>query len=120
MSPAVHQLAVDTIGDRESGVRAGRVTPPNRLPAAFRSREISRLGRRERSVRHGPSGCRAARPWLRSQPVTTSCWMCVFQMSLVWSTTCLQAAPDLETNPSRRHGVTFRLRLRPRVDRHVL
>ena len=46
--------------------------------------------------------------------------MCVFQMSLVWSTTCLQAAPDLETNPSRRHGVTFRLRLRPRMGRHAL
>src|SRR5207245_10851133 len=39
---------------------------------------------------------------------------------LVYSTTCLQAAPNLETNPSRGHGVTFRLRLRPRVDRHVL
>src|SRR2546422_10620535 len=30
MSRAVHQLAVHTVRDRESGVRAGRVTPPNR------------------------------------------------------------------------------------------
>src|SRR3989442_1773675 len=29
-SGAVHQLAVHTVRDRESGVRAGRVTPPNR------------------------------------------------------------------------------------------
>src|SRR5438445_70601 len=35
MSPAVHQLAVDTIGGRESGVRAGRVPPPNRVLAPF-------------------------------------------------------------------------------------
>src|SRR2546425_11462133 len=30
MSRAVHQLAVHTVRNRESGVRAGRVTPPNR------------------------------------------------------------------------------------------
>src|SRR5437879_10075683 len=52
MSPAVHQLAVHTVRDRESGVRAGRVTPPNRpfLEPSVRGRS------RVWGAGNGPSG----------------------------------------------------------------
>src|SRR5256712_6571147 len=52
MSRAVHQLAVHTVRDRESGVRAGRVTPPNRpfLEPSVRGRS------RVWGAGNGPSG----------------------------------------------------------------
>src|SRR2546428_12455295 len=62
MSPVMHQLAVDTVRDRESGVRAGRVTPPNRPFLEPSVRRRSRVWGGVRAFRHSPSDCRAACP----------------------------------------------------------